>query len=136
MKEEIESRFHLLITISLFFPVLIANLGTITGQTAQKASLTLIQTSIMVGFYLVNYILFQNRKDKLTEKSPKWISFWLLVALGIFIVPILGLAILSFNPPLWIGRVAGWLSGTSVLFILAAAPVIETVILFSAEKKR
>ncbi len=136
MKADIESRFHLLITISLFFPVLLANLGTIVGQSIEKASLILIQTSAVVGLYLLDYILFQNRKNELTERSLLWVNRLLLVALGIFIVPIVGITTISLNPPGWIAFPAAWVSGTSMLFILAGPPAIELFILFSGGKKK
>jgi len=136
MKEEIESRFHLLITISLFFPVLLANMDTIAGQTAEKASLILIQTSTVVGLYLIDYLLFQNRKNELTKKSFERINLWLLVALGIFIIPIVGITTLTLNLPSWIAFPAAWLSGASMFFILAAPPVIEFIIIFSGGRKK
>jgi hypothetical protein len=45
---DIESRFFLLITISLFFPVLLENFAAIANQPAAKGSLLLVQTSVVV----------------------------------------------------------------------------------------
>jgi hypothetical protein len=134
MKADIESRFQLLITISLFFPVLLANLATIAGQSAEKASLILLQMSVVIGLYLIDYIIFQHRKDELSDGSLGWINRVLLIALGIFIIPIVGIATLSFNPPPWIASPAAWLSGASVLFVLATPPAIEFLLILSAHR--
>jgi hypothetical protein len=136
MKGDIESRFQILITISLFFPVLLANLATIAGKPAEIASLLLLQTSVVVGFYLLDYLIFQHRKDELSDRSLLWINRVLLIALGIFIVPILGIATVSLDPPPWIASPAVWLSGTSVLFVLAGPPAIELLLILSAHRDR
>src|ERR1700687_6199913 len=115
MKEEIESRFHLLIAISLFFPVLLYNLGRITEHTDGQSILLSIQTSILVGFYLLNYILFQVRKDFLKDGSLKRIGEWLLVSLGVFIVPILCIALGTVSLPDWIAAPIAFISSTAVI---------------------
>jgi hypothetical protein len=136
MTAEIENRFQLLITVSLFFPVLLANLGTIAGESPEKSSLILLQTSAMVGLYLIDYILFQSRKHKLSTRSSIWINRLLLIALGAFVIPILGITALSLNPPAWLAWGAAWLSGKSALFILAVPPVYRTVHLVTEHKKK
>ncbi|MGD0778770.1 MAG: hypothetical protein ABSC05_38825 [Candidatus Solibacter sp.] len=136
MKQDIESRFSLLITISLFFPILLSNLSTVAGQPAAKGSLLLMQTSAVVGMYMLDYILFQARKNVLSAKSLKRINVVLLVALGIFIVPILGLTTLAFALPPWIAASVMWLSVTAMPFVLAMPPAVEVVILFLADGKK
>jgi hypothetical protein len=136
MTEDIEKRFQLLITTSLFFPVFLASLGTSIGQPAGKTSLALIQASAVFGLNLVAYIAFQIRKDELADESLKWIKRLVLVALGVFIVPILGIVTLTVNPPIWIALPAVWLSERSVWLILGAPPFIELIILFSPANKK
>jgi hypothetical protein len=63
------------------------------------------------------------------------VNKWLLIALGIFILPILGITILSVNPPTWIGVPILWLMGPAMIFVLAAPPATELILLFAGEKK-
>ena len=136
MKQDIESRFSLLITISLFFPILLSNLSAVAGQPAEKGSLLLVQTSAVVGMYMIDYILFQARKNMLSSKSLKRVNVVLLVALSIFIIPILGLTTLAFALPPWIAAAVMWLSVTAMPFVLAMPPAVEVVILFLADGKK
>ncbi len=135
MKEEVRNHFYLLITISLFFPVFLSSLATLAGRSAEWSSLILIQTSLMVGLYLFDYLIFQGRKDTLAESSLRRINFWLLVAIALFIIPIIGIAILSFNPPPWLVAIATWLSGTAMRFILLTPPAIEMIVMFAGYRK-
>jgi cation transport ATPase len=136
MKQDIESRFSLLVTISLFFPVLMYNLSAVAGQPAEKGSLLLMQTSAVVGLYLIDYILFQVRKNALSAHSLKRINVVLLVALGTFIVPVLGLTALAFAPPLWVAVPIMWLSVTAMPFVLFVPPVVEVAVLFLSDGKK
>lgn len=134
-RAEIETRFQLLITMSLFLPILMSSLGTLVGQSVTTTSQVLVQTSVVVGLYLFDYIIFQVIKNDLTEKSLKYISVCLLVSLGIFIVPILGITLGTSNVPLWVAKAASWTTGAALIFILSAPPVIELVLLFSGKKR-
>jgi len=135
MKQEIETRLQVLITISLFFPVLLYYLAKVVGQNEGQALVLSIQTSILVAFYLLNYVLFQIRKDALKQKSLKRIGEWLMVAMGAFIIPIAGMALGTLNYlPVWLQAVVAFASSTAVLFILVFPPVIEVIILFSADR--
>jgi putative flippase GtrA len=135
MKQEVENRLQLLITISLFFPVLLYDLAKVIGQSDGQALVPSVQVSILVGFYLLNYVLFQVRKRDLKEKSLRRIGEWLLVAMVSFIVPIMGIVLGTLNYlPKWIQAVVAFVSGTAMLFVLTLPPVIEVVILFSADR--
>jgi hypothetical protein len=72
----------------------------------------------------------------LTERALLWVNRLLLIALGVFIISIIGITTISFNPPDWIALPAAWVSGTSMIFILAGPPAVELVLIFSGGKKR
>jgi len=122
--------------MALFFPVLLYDIARVTGEQEEPALVLSIQLSVLVGFYLLNYVLFQLRKDDLKEKSLRRIGEWLLVAMVSFIIPIMGIVLGTVNYlPGWIQVAVAFASGTTVLFILTLPPIIELIILFSADRK-
>ncbi len=135
MKDEIEKRLQLLITISLFFPVLLSNLKRITGSSDTNSILFSVQASGLVGLYILNYILFQIRKYTLTKESLNRIGEWLLLAIGVFIIPIIGISLSAIGVSGQLGAVVAFISGTFVLLVLTLPPIIELIILFSADRQ-
>jgi len=119
--------------MSLFFPVLLYNLGIITGHTDPQALQLSIQTGVLVGLYLFNYILFQVRKKHFTDRALERIGEWLLVAIAVFIVPIIGIAVstLAYLPS-WIQTPFAFSWTVAMLLILVFPNIVEVVILFSS----
>lgn len=134
MKEEIEKRLQLLITISLFFPVLLYNLHRITGQSDGEAIALSFKVTALAGLHILNYIVFEVRKDALSVKSLKRIGRWLLVAAGVFIVPIVGIPLSTMGGLGWFALPVAVVSGAALLSLLFVPPLIEIVILFSADR--
>lgn len=138
MKEkiaEIEQRFQILITISIFFPVLLASLGKILGTADDQVNLLTIELSLLVGFYLLNYVLFQIRKNKLNTKALARLGEWLLVAIAVFIVPILGIVLDTDKlVPAWIGIPTAVIATVAILLTMTLPSVIELIILLLPEK--
>lgn len=126
---EIEGRFQILITLSVFFPVLLYNLSKLSSSTEADALTMSLRISALIGCTLVDYIIFESRKNDFALKSIKRISTILLWAIGFFIIPIFGLGILTFSLPKWAGGFVAVLSGASVLFVLTVPVFIEFILL-------
>lgn len=137
MKQEIENRFQLLLTMSLFLPVFLYNLGRVAGYKETDVISLSLKASILVGLHLLNYIIFQRRKNDLAEKSLGRISKWLLIAIGAFAFPIIAIPTLAvINPPAALASPLASISSLGIILILAFSPVIETILLFSTDKQR
>ncbi len=95
-----------------------------------------VQLSVLVGLYLFVYILYQLRKNKLNDRSLTMIGEWLLVCLGVFVIPILGvvLATLTYLPDL-VQLILAYTWTIATLFVLGCPTLIEIIILFFAKEK-
>jgi glucan phosphoethanolaminetransferase (alkaline phosphatase superfamily) len=139
--QNIESRFQILITLSILFPSLIYYLGKVTGQTDAQAEIVMLQFGILIGAILIDYVIFQSSKHTFSEKLLHWINEVLLWSIAFFAAAIFALAVLAnfkFVPPGWMIKTVDLTLGTLVVIVLAIPVVIEFIlIIFSAlsEKK-
>jgi hypothetical protein len=141
MKEEllnnIDRRFQVLFTLSIFFSTLIYYLGQTTGQSSTQTALVLVQFGGLVGFILIDYILFQLNQNIFQKRSLELINRALLWFIGTFTAAILALSLaasIKFNLPLWVINIAGLTMGTLIIFILAIPVLIELLIIILAIK--
>jgi len=140
--QSIESRFQLLVTLSIFFSSLIYFLGKATGETDAQAVVALFQFGGLIGLVLVDYIIFHSTKDRFSETALLRIDQILLISLAVFAAPILILAVaasIKQSQPLWVAKATGLTLGTSVVIVLAVPVVIELVLIISSlvsERKR
>ena len=139
--QSIESRFQVLITLSIFFPSLIYYLGKVTGQTDAQMAIVMLQFGGLIGFVLIDDIIFQSSQHGFSEKWLHRINNVLLWSFVFFTAPILILATLaSLKPttPQWIGNIAGLTLGTFIVIIIAIPVIIELILIVSSilsEKK-
>jgi len=142
LAQKIESRFQLLITISIFFPSLIYYVAISAGQGGAQAGVTVLQFGAVVGCALIDYIVFHISSSGISEKWLKRINGVLLLSIGTFVAPILTLAIVASiraTPPTWAQHVIGLSLATFIVLILAVPIVIEFVIVIASiisEKKK
>jgi hypothetical protein len=138
--QSIESRFQILITLSIFFPSLIYYLGKATGQTDGQLAIAMLQFGGLIGLVIVDYIIFQSSKRIFSAKWLGWINKVLLWSFIFFAAPILALAILpslKFTVPTWIANITGLALGTLIVIILAIPVAIELLlIIFSILSER
>jgi hypothetical protein len=124
-----ESRFQILITLSIFFPVLLYNLSKVSDASETDATKMSLRIGALIGCTLIDYLIFQGCKNNLTEKSIEKINCILLWSIGFFIIPIFGLGAATFNFPKWMGNFIAVLSSTSILMVLFIPVAIEFILL-------
>lgn len=64
-----ENRFQVLISLSIFFPILLYYLSKVAGSTEVDAGTMLLRISTLIGATLIDYLIFQGHKNNLSEKS-------------------------------------------------------------------
>jgi hypothetical protein len=77
---EIENRLGLVLVISIFFPSFLVFLEISNSSAAQW--------SVLVGFYIASYFLFEVYKWKICDRILEWIDLATLWGIGVFIEPI------------------------------------------------
>lgn len=95
-----------------------------------------LELGILVGLNVLDYVLFQVRKNTLDERSLKRIGEWLLLGIGMFIVPILGAALsASPNLPGWLQMLVAYTWTIATFFVLAFPILVEIILLFVARSR-
>src|SRR3984885_14009520 len=91
MKElttQIENRLQFLITISIFFPVLLYSFFQTFGESEKDSNAILLKAASLVFVYLIDYILFLIVKKDIGDKRMRWLNILVIVGIASFILPI------------------------------------------------
>lgn len=101
LKKEIETRFQIILTLSIFFPIFIATFLDGTGMDKNQIRNINITWSALIGFFLFNFVFFELiKRMQLKEWILKWINRTLLFGIGFFIIPIIAFATLPASKPI------------------------------------
>ena len=78
-KQDIESKFQIILTLSMFFPTILLIFLQSSDMENKKISDTTLSWSILVGLYIINYVFFNFIKKSCTSIIIlKWI-YWALI---------------------------------------------------------
>lgn len=135
LTNEVSNRFALILTLSIFLPILLYYLAIAISKTDGKAAEVLLESSSLVGIYLLDYILFQTQKIKTTEKSLKRINNFLLISMIPIVIFILsaGLGVAVQNA--YIESILAIFLVSSIFILLASPIVLEFLILWGSREK-
>ena len=86
---QIESRLQFVITLNTLLLTLIYGLGRFAGQTEELSQKNMIGGGIMIVGYLLAYVIFEVRKEKIRGYGLKLINGVVLVGIACFIFPIM-----------------------------------------------
>jgi hypothetical protein len=105
---EIEKRFEVVLTISIFFPVLMTAYFDIVGGL-NKTNNTAFSFFALPGYYILSYVFFQFLKKQQTSKLALYVFDWsLLLGIACFAIPTLFAVISNIGvkmapTTLWLG---------------------------------
>ncbi len=91
---EIEQRLQVIITVMMFFPVLVDALFGISGESREVFGTIIMKWGFLASFYLIFYLLFQHFKKNKIEGvlvkintyclAPLWLLVFLMVLLSVY----------------------------------------------------
>lgn len=135
--KEINEKFYLILTLSIFFPVLLYYIGKIAGETEEEAALLLLKSSSLVGLYLLDYILFQlQQKTEMGDASLRRIDKYLLIMMIPFITPILIGGFVATKVGETTSAIIGWVLLVSIGLLIVSPVVIELLIIFGGNNAK
>lgn len=106
---QIENRLQFVVTLNVFFVTLMYGISILAGNTESISQNSSIQGSLIVFFYLLNYVVFEIWGKKMKEKGLKWINGSVLAGIACFVVPILFIALSTAKSqpvvPAWIAYI-------------------------------
>lgn len=119
-KEEVDKKLQVALTLSIFFPSFLSTFYDARGVSKELLNKVNLSWSILVVFFLVDYIVFSmTKRTELSAWVYSAINSVLLIAISSFIFPIYILATTLPNKPLsFLNNLAGSIS----LYGLPAAP--------------
>ncbi len=139
IKQEIETRFQLALTISILFPTFLATASQRVKTEDVQIAQTVLTWSILIGGFLLDYVFFSLIKNKIKNWTYVWVNRMLIFGISLFIFPILFLSTVNLEgPDPGLINTVG-LQGS--LYALLVVPLIILVILlisflsFAAGKK-
>lgn len=123
IKQEIETRLQLVVTLAIFFPTLISVfLSTSEMAEKQVSGISLIWTG-MVGVLLFDYVFFAIFKSKLTSWVLRLVNWSLLIGVALFIFPTIIIATSQPDKP------SSLLNYISLVVSLRGLPLMPFVVL-------
>ncbi|MCX6719424.1 MAG: hypothetical protein NTZ38_03565 [Candidatus Taylorbacteria bacterium] len=123
--DKIETRLQFTITILTFFLVLF--------PVQQLAG------CIVVAAYVIDYIIFAVRSDKISEKHLRWINVSILIGIGSYIIPLAILALSTQDKTIPFWQVYIWMTSTyasMVIMIIAPIAILVELFAFGINRKR
>lgn len=124
IKKEIEARFQIVLTLSIFFPTLLSTFLGSTGMNKDKLDNSVLSWFMLVGLYIMDYILFTLlKKDYIPGWVFKWINYVLIAGIGFFVFPLIILTI-AHNSVLFSAQFDLFLYGISLNGLLLAPLLI------------
>lgn len=100
MISEIQSRTQFIIVVAMFFLTVLYYFFSITDKS--KADETVLSYSILVGTYILFYLIFEISKNKLFISHLKFINILTLTGVGFYLIPIFLLAMAKHLPNSWL----------------------------------
>lgn len=89
INHEIESRFQIALTLSIFFPTFLSNFLESAKMEIEKINSVTLSWTTLVGLYILNYVFFCILKKL---NVPNWIyksiSCLLVIGIALFIFPL------------------------------------------------
>jgi len=123
LKQEIETKFQIVLTLSIFFPTLLSTFLNSAGVTKEPLVRDSLSWSFVVGLYLVDYVTFILLKNfTVSKKILGVVDNLLLLGIAFFIIPTINLATASANTP-FLNRL-DFIVFTGSLYGLPLAPVM------------
>jgi hypothetical protein len=132
--KELESRFQFLITLALFFPLIISNLYILAGGGEKSSAITILQWGIFISLLLAAYLIFIFLKKKTSSRFLSTLNIFVLINIFLFIPNIVIFAyntqslsltgltkwslLISFNLLLWFPAAIFLLVSSYGIFIL------------------
>jgi hypothetical protein len=93
-KQEIETRFQIVLTLSMFFPTLLLIFLESAGMDKKQLNDTTLSWSILVGLYILDYVLFvATKKSRIPAGVFCWINSILILGISFFIFPLIIIAL-------------------------------------------
>lgn len=96
IKKEIETRFQVVLTFSIFFPTFVSTFLDNSGMDKKQISNLSLTYTMPVAIFLIDYIIYSIlKKSKMQSWAFKSLNILLLVSVASFVVPIGSLATVS-----------------------------------------
>lgn len=122
--KNIEDRIQLGLVISIFFPSLLSYFMEQNGDLKKVGPWL-----ILVGVYLLNYVLFQSlKKTDISERLLEFLSQFLLAGILLFVFPIIFMATIEGSNviPSFLGRI----NALAFVASLWGLPIFSIISLF------
>lgn len=125
IKEEVDKKLQVALTLSIFLPSLLSVFYDAGGVPRELLNKINLSWSLLVGFFLLDYILFSlTKRSKLSAWIYTAIDITLLIAIGFFIVPIVLMATTVPNKPTTFFNT---LAANISMHGLPVAPIVITI---------
>ena len=122
---EIESRLQFITTIAIFFPAMVYYFFNAMKDSKYDSTEVTLGYTILVGAYLLDYVIFEIKKNKLSEKYLRYINRSLLFGIAFFIVPIIVMASKIYE----LSPILGFVLPLSLLGVLITPLFISMIFL-------
>lgn len=123
LRQEIDGRFHLILTLAIFFPALISTFLTISEMEEKQVVDVSLKWTVLVGPLLFNYVFLAIAKKIMPGWVLKMINLILLIGIGLFVFPIILLTTSAAD------QTPSLLNYISVLVSLYGLPAVPFVLL-------
>ena len=112
---EIRNRIQFLVMIAIFFSGLLYNFFNVYDKT--KSNNVALSYGMLVALYLIVYLLFEIRKNKINADWLERINILTLVGVGMFLIPIIFVSSAEKIPNSSILLILYWLSLHGLLIV-------------------
>lgn len=127
--KQLSDRIQFLGVITLFFPTLLQSLFKFLGNSDKEADKILVQWSLVVFLFLMNYLLFDARKDKLTPRMIDYLNWSIFFNIASFAFLILFFGFMT-NETFQISSVYLFFYSFALVSLIAS-PVITGLVFLS-----
>lgn len=73
--EEVEKRLQFAIIAGMFYPILLEALLNFAGAEVKELSKVILQSGLVIFFLIVNYLIFEWRKGKITTRFLDYLNW-------------------------------------------------------------